>query len=205
MRSGLLRKAIFLSALGHFSAFVLFSFSFGSNLSPLNAPQILFWGSFLKQADLKINHSYVETPAAIEKIQIYLPRSSAFKISSAEMSVFTKPQLRCFYNDKKMSFAQRAVYNNTDDKKSRVIIFKPGLPEDLMIYFKDRQQAYLELAYTSGNPDNPGLLLIKRKISSGNLEVDLLCMRYLSHYLSLRRDLFTSNKWNKASIELAPK
>jgi hypothetical protein len=47
-------------------------------------------------------------------------------------------------------------------------------------------------------------LEIKRKISSGNLEVDLLSMRYLSPYLFIQQNRFTPNNWQTVKIDLSP-
>jgi len=47
--------------------------------------------------------------------------------------------------------------------------------------------------------------VIKRKISSGNLEVDLLTMRYIGHYLFIQQKRFTPNNWQTVKIDLSEK
>ena len=38
---------------------------------------------------------------------------------------------------------------------------------------------------------------------SGNLEADLLSMRYINHYLSVQQQMFPVNKWQVVKIELS--
>ena len=75
----------------------------------------------------------------------------------------------------------------------------------IQLYFKDRQLAHIELAFNiiSGQKINP--VVVKRKISSGNLEADLLSMRYISHYLYIQQAAFPSDVWQEVKIELSPK
>ncbi|MGE5197021.1 MAG: hypothetical protein ACM3IL_00745, partial [Deltaproteobacteria bacterium] len=74
-----------------------------------------------------------------------------------------------------------------------------------LLYFKDRQAAHIELMFNVLPDGKSNSMDIKRKISSGNLEVDLLTMRYLSHYLFIQQAGFPANKWQTVKIELSPK
>ena len=74
-----------------------------------------------------------------------------------------------------------------------------------LLYFKDAQQAHIELLYRSDAVEGVGPVSVKRKISSGNLEADLLSMRYMSHYLSLQQARFSPGIWHPMKIDLAPK
>jgi len=46
---------------------------------------------------------------------------------------------------------------------------------------------------------------LRRKISSGNLEADLLSMRYIGHYLFIQQEGFASNVWQTVKIEFSPR
>jgi hypothetical protein len=91
-------------------------------------------------------------------------------------------------------------------KREPVVLLHPVLPYNVALYFRDRENAHVELLFNinSRGQRNP-VILLKRKISSGNLEVDLLTMRYISHYLSIRESDFTPDKWRSIKIELSTK
>jgi len=89
-----------------------------------------------------------------------------------------------------------------------VIILHPSLPQYFLIYFKDRQLAHIELLFNM--PSVPSgkrtsRIEVKRKITSGNLEADLLSMRYISHYLFIQQSAFPSDTWQTVEIDLSCK
>ncbi|MCM8791621.1 MAG: hypothetical protein NC826_00475 [Candidatus Omnitrophica bacterium] len=89
------------------------------------------------------------------------------------------------------------------EEKEGSLMFYPYLPYSFIIYFKDRQKISLEfLFYTS---KREGIAYLKRKISCGNLEVDLLVMRYITRSLCLLKDFFSVNEWQTVKIELSRK
>jgi hypothetical protein len=90
-------------------------------------------------------------------------------------------------------------------KKEAVIMFYPQLPYNFLIYFQDRQLVHIELMYNIISRDSANSIIIKRKISSGNLEVDLLSMRYIGHYLFIQQDAFAPNIWQTVKIDLSTK
>jgi hypothetical protein len=51
--------------------------------------------------------------------------------------------------------------------------------------------------------DKRNSILVKRRISSGNLEADLLSMRYISRYLFMQQRGFVPNKWQTVKIDLS--
>ncbi len=79
----------------------------------------------------------------------------------------------------------------------------PRLPYDFSLYFRDRQAAHIELAFNIKTAGNREEVAIKRKISSGNLEADLLSMRYISHYLFIQKTRFAPGVWQSVKIDLA--
>jgi hypothetical protein len=82
-------------------------------------------------------------------------------------------------------------------------MFYPHLPYNFLLYFADRQAVHIELMYNISPGAHSPVLSLKRKISSGNLEADLLAMRYLSHYLSIQQENFPQNTWQAVKIDLS--
>lgn len=87
--------------------------------------------------------------------------------------------------------------------KKPSIIFHPLLPFSFNIYFQDRQVAHVELMFKIISCGIRNSLLVKRKISSGNLDVDLLSMRYIGHYLFIKQNDFIPSEWQTVKIDLA--
>ena len=82
------------------------------------------------------------------------------------------------------------------------IMFYPPIPYHFLLYFKDRQTAHVEVAfYISPKGKFVG---IKRKISSGNPEVDLLIMRNLNHFLNLNKSNLALDSWQTVKVDLSP-
>jgi len=90
-------------------------------------------------------------------------------------------------------------------RKDSVIIFHPQLPYDFLLYFKDRQEVHIELLFKISRDLEDRSIVIKRKISSGNLEADLLAMRYIDHYLFLQQARLPLDSWRAVKIDLGLK
>jgi len=91
-----------------------------------------------------------------------------------------------------------------DVKKDSVITIHPLLPYGLQLYFRDRQSVHMELEFMIyTNRSAKKFIIIKRKISSGNLDADLLCSRYLGHYLFIQQERFATNIWQTVKIDLS--
>jgi len=88
-------------------------------------------------------------------------------------------------------------------RKESAIMFYPRLPYHFALYFKDRQTVHIELAFAVISGDKRNSILVKRRISSGNLEADLLSMRYISRYLFMQQRGFVPNKWQTVKIDLS--
>lgn len=84
-----------------------------------------------------------------------------------------------------------------------VLILHPSLPAQLELYFKDRQEVHIELLFNISPDDQGGSLELKRRVSSGNLQADLLSKRYLSHYLFIQRARFAPGQWLPVKIDLS--
>jgi hypothetical protein len=88
-------------------------------------------------------------------------------------------------------------------KKDPGVMIHPLLPYELQLYFQDRQSVHLELMFMITSNRSKKFIVIKRKISSGNLDADLLCTRYLGHYLFIDQDRFAVNTWQTVRIDLS--
>ena len=214
---GELKKTIWFSLLGHLSVFMIFSFSFGYKIPKLSYPEISFCGRILRPADLK---AYPASDAARlrntpnpRSIQEVISKKTEVKLinDSEEKPAwfydsYIKPVafMPAIPNNKIfMTGEAPLLYHRRKDVPA--VMFYPSLPQHFLIYFKDRQLAHIELTFNivSGKKINP--IIIKRKISSGNLEADLLSMRYISHYLFVQQAAFPSNVWQNVKIELSAK
>ena len=80
----------------------------------------------------------------------------------------------------------------------------PLLPYPFDLYFKDRQAVHIELEFSITQSGRRNLVSLRRKVSSGNLEADLLSMRYIGHYLFIQQARFMPARWQTVKIEFSP-
>lgn len=120
---------------------------------------------------------------------------------------YLKPNLARGFTMAKSSYSEKIGQPYfLAQQKTPVFIFHPILPEGFNLYFKDWQSAHVELAYQISMADGSRILpVVKRKISSGNLEVDLLCKRYIANYLFAQRLSSGSSGWQVVKIDLSGK
>jgi hypothetical protein len=189
--------------------FGLFSFSFGNKLPAANYVNVSFWGGVLKNYDL-FSNSRVAYNWSIREPGVKLPNVlSVEKEVSQENSAsrdYPKPGVNLTLQNNKEVFAQGITSAYLlGRRKESVVMFYPQLPYDFRLYFQDRQIAHIELKYRVDVTEKKSSLVIKRKISSGNLEADLLCMRYIEQYLSSQQERAVPQIWQTVKIELEPK
>ncbi|MBM3246654.1 MAG: hypothetical protein FJZ13_04950 [Candidatus Omnitrophica bacterium] len=204
------KKSILISLLGHIVVFGIFSLSFGDKIPALNYSVIFSWGAILRSSDLIAKESF-----RIEGIkEIFSRKSDAVPLYKDKAKIdyplisnyYQKPRADLSFDKAKSIFmAQVSVLPALTSRKSQVIMFYPSLPYHFLLYFKDRQIAHIELAFSINPAENKNYIMIKRRISSGNLEADLLAIRYVSHYLFIQQANFPSDNWQKVKIELSPK
>ena len=202
--TAILRNAIFISLVGHFALFGLFSFSF-SKIPEASCRGIYFWGDFLASVKNRrqIPFSGNITPIRLSRYNINI------KVRDSLMGLphpYSKPALPLALEQDKLSYrpAITGAYQ-AQDRKAGPLVFYPELPYYFSLYFQDRQVAHIELAFNIMTADGRSEVDIKRKISSGNLEADLLSMRYINHYLFIQKERFVPGVWQKVKIELEAK
>lgn len=202
-------NTVFISFLSHLTAFGFFSFSFGAKIPPANYSGVAFWGQVLPDSQTR----FAAGPGAVMKPvtgQIFAklrPQRPVVQNPVAKPSGWAiKPQsCLALVADKSTPVYKPCLSVSVSKRKEQVIIFHPLLPSNFFLYFKDRQIAHVELIFkiTPGASGNP--VTVKRKISSGNLEADLLTVRYMEHYLFLQRNRFTPELWQNIKIDLSAK
>jgi hypothetical protein len=203
---GLLKKPVLISLVSHAIAIALFNFSFGNRLSVVDFPQVSFLGGLLPHFALK--------PSALRQgaHQLYRDEGTAFVQPLAAHQEFPglsniceKPPVGLMRTFEKIPAVERSRtdYRIPAERQS-VVMFHPLLPLYFGLYFADRQTAHIELLYKI-NSGQKKLISMKRRISSGNLDVDLLAMRYIGHYLFIQRTILPTDNWQTVKIDLSAK
>ncbi len=192
-----LKKSVLISTIGHLTLFSIFGFSFGNKIPQTNFPSVRFWGQIMPL--LNTNYHKCKRKHEFPRIKIELTRIIR-ENSCFFQPDYLKPASSLPFNTQKAIFIKE-VERPAVQRKEPALIFHPLLPYSFMLYFKDRQIAHVELMFniTSGG-HTP--VILKRKISSGNLEVDLLSLRYVGRYLSIQKVRFASDSWQTVKIDL---
>lgn len=121
------------------------------------------------------------------------------------MSRDLKPRIAFVDGESKLGYSDKLLPADfVQQQKAPVFIFHPILPAGFSLYFKDRQLAHVELSYRMPSGGAGHLLpVVKRKVSSGNLEADLLCKRYITNYLFARQMALAPSVWQVVKIDLS--
>lgn len=208
MKNKLLKKTVFISLLGHLTVFSIFSFSFGDRLPQAQYTSISFWGQILQGS--QFNAASAALSPARNVISFHRRETKGLdkisKVALMTQRAYFKPQGHLEYNTEKAAFIlkpepQKLILSANEP----AIIFHPLLPYDFTLYFKDRQVAHVELMYKLIPQLEASAVIVKRKISSGNLEVDLLSLRYISRYLFIQQKATMAVDWRTVKIDLSKK
>lgn len=208
MKNRLFKKSVLLSVLGHLTVFSIFSLSFGMRIPQAQYPNVSFWGQLLQGHQFSSNITVV-SPA---HTQIFLNRKpdtrgldKVSKVAILTQPAYFKPQLSPAVDTKETFIAKLAPLKPSYIKREPAIIFHPVLPYDFNLYFKARQVAHVELMFKITPLKAGSSIMVKRNISSGNLEVDLLSLRYISRYLFMQQKSITATGWRTVKIDLSAK
>lgn len=201
------KKAVAISLLGHLAVFGFFNLSFGVKIPAANYSRVSFWGAAFRKSDFTAIATGRMNPAektGFNKISIRNRSVENILIASPSL----KPQAALGLETGKVALVQKTSPllppSRKTDKKE--IMFYPSLPYHFILYFKGRQVAHIELMFNIlSKGGNKATILLRRKVSSGNLEADLLSMRYINHYLFIQHAAFTPNNWQAVKIELSAK
>jgi len=206
MLNSIFKKTVIISLVGHLSMFGIFSFSFGARLPAVNYGNVSFWGPILKPYDFlsKSNLGGRALKKAIFGQPKIYPVVKEINDRELIFSNYLKPCAGIgIVNDKSIFITKLIGQDYSLKRKKSVVMFYPSLPYNFSLYFKDRQVAHIGLEYSTSSRNKINYLEVRRVVSSGNLEADLLCMRYISHYLTIKKDASIGlDKWQKVKIEL---
>jgi len=206
MTNSILRQAIFISLLGHITLFGMFSLSFGHKIPEVNFARVCFWGAILRSPDLMNNRNFdigYEKRGFTGKSEL----SVLDKINRENLLAsrdYSKPPVSLIFNQEKIVFTRETMpIPLISGRKESAIMFYPRLPYYFALYFKDRQTVHIELMFQVISGAQRNSILVRRRVSSGNLEADLLSMRYINRYLFMQQKGFTPNKWQIVKIDLS--
>ncbi|MBM3244226.1 MAG: hypothetical protein FJZ15_00335 [Candidatus Omnitrophica bacterium] len=204
-----LKNSFLISLMGHFTVFGLFGFSFGERIIPYKQANVAFWGGVLKNYDLAPETTLIRRAA---RKSFFVPPAEVPSVENTESqefkpaASFVKPPVSLIREGQQKVTLKNDILGPVflAKRKKPVVMFYPELPYDFNLYFKDRQVAHIELEYIAFSPDKNKSVLVRRKASSGNLEVDLFCMHYIEQYLSIQKYASSDNIWQTVKIELEP-
>jgi hypothetical protein len=199
-----LPKTLGISFLLHALLCSLFVFSFGKGFSRPVSPSLSWWGRvYTGLASLPVETFSAGRRSAGAGPLSALPlpvRESVFDLPSISVKPLSTLAAASRRSEQMPLSAPIAAF---PERKEPVILFHPLLPYQFELYFKDRQVAHIELLFQVKNNANRTAVQVKRKISSGNLEADLLSARYISHYLYIQQQRFVPNAWQAVKIDLS--
>ena len=208
MSNPTLKNAFCVSLAGHLSLFLVFTFSFGRHVAPLSMPGVSFLGDILRAGDLT-PHGAGADPGRVNGVTSG-ERQDAF----VQKSTVAPPSFKDYYHKPASLVVADPLKSHAPlepqglvppARRASVVMLHPALPSHFLLYFKDRQQAHLELLYSVARQPLAHGVTIKRKISSGNLEVDLLCMRAMTRYFFIQQSHLEPAHWQTIKIDLSPK
>lgn len=209
MTNSIFKKTVILSLLGHLTVLSIFNLSFGNRIPKIDYTCVSFWGQLLNKHELL--QPQPKTPGLYGKqLLMRKPDTSILdKVSGDPIlpaSFYLRPPLVLTLSPEKQVLIKSTSAFLPLKEKEPEIIFHPLLPYSFTLYFKDRQIAHVELLFNIiSDKVLQNSTVIKRKISSGNLEADLLIMRYIEHYLFIQQTRFAPNSWQTVKIDLSAK
>jgi hypothetical protein len=193
-----------ISFLLHALVCLLFVFSFGKGFLRPVSPSLSWWGRVYLELP-----SVPDAPLSAGRRSATAVPLSALPLPARE-SLFDLPSVAVKPLSTIAAASQRsgqmplsAPIASFPERKEPVILFHPLLPYQFGLYFKDRQVAHIELFFQVKKNADRNAVQVKRKISSGNLEADLLSARYISHYLYIQQQRFAPNAWQTVKIDLS--
>lgn len=205
------RYALIGSASAHFIFFGLFSLSSGPRLLK-NESQVNFWGQLLSRRQIQSTVSAASRGLAIAGFNntssVLINAVPEENIFFLHQPVSAKPPAGSLLNF--LSKEASGIKSGDADfkpviDKGKEIIFYPSLPSSFELYFRDRQVAHVELLFNIEKNSSSYQIMLRRKISSGNLEADLLTSRYIKRYLYTQSNLAWAEGWRTVKIDLSPK
>jgi hypothetical protein len=199
------RKVVSVSLAGHIAVIAFLPF-FGLSLCPRQARiafnPVVFCGS--------IPHDFFfRTPPAVPRPLVpdnvkLLPVPVSAPRDPIAYDYYIKPQAAVSFVPWRKAIKSPAIVSDSPKRTDPVLLLHPLLPYQFDLYFKDRQAVHIELEFFITKSSDRNFVSLRRRISSGNLEADLLSMRYIGHYLFIQQARFMPNSWQSVKIEFSP-
>jgi hypothetical protein len=200
-----LRAALFVSLSWHFLFFGVFEPTFVSKVNLPSLDRVAFLGSMLQDRDFlnSFEKNLIADRRVVNLKTVYPVNKGEGFISPSLQGAVKPPVYLSASQDKKILLPSRADNLVYAHKEKPPLTFYPALPYSFLFYFKDRQIAHIEFTFYVS--DTGKISLVKRKVSSGNLDTDLLAYRYITHCLFLQEGRFPVNTWQTVKIDLTRK
>lgn len=200
------RKSFYISLAGHVTVFGIFAMSFGEKIPAIDS-RTYFNGSILNRGDLqpKVHVRPYGNWAVFKKTQALQFCKSEESGTPVENFYVKPPSGLEIIREKYTPVRDFKAGSPAPRRKESVMMFYPAFPYSFSLYFKDRQLVHIGFIFNIPSSARSSPIIVKRKVSSGNLEVDLLSMHYISHYLSVQRSRLPQNIWKDVKIELSRK
>lgn len=206
MISPFLKKTLCVSFLSHAAVFGVLGISFGVKLPPAGITRVCFWGELGPKPTATGAEGRGQGRGILSKSALFTLGSRKGE-ALRQYPIYVKP----------CAFLSAAEEKSTPKpfptqgkqlriRKGQVVMFYPPLPYQVSLYFRDRQAVHIELMFcVMKAAGEKRAIAIKRKVSSGNLEADLLSMRYISRYLFIQQAGFNPENWQVVKIDLSAK
>jgi hypothetical protein len=216
MQTGL-KKNLIISLACHAGLFLFLGLSFGRPQAPLHYSSVAFWGQILQPYDFTRTaaplRSLIETKAVFFRNigDLFTGRfvsSLTPRADTAGTFIPGTPAIKpavVSLHPLKQDLTPSIALPVLPKRKEPALTFHPLIPQYFPLYFKDRQAAHIEIMFNiASTHGEEHAVVMQRKISSGNLEADLLSMRYIGHYLFIQEKRFAPDKWQTVKIDLSP-
>lgn len=205
-----LRITLLLSVSVHIVCFGIFEPKFSNSVKKNDFARVSFLGSILQTSDLSVNFAYrdsinknIGNQLRPLKFLSLIKKKEDDSLVLKTAPIKPKADMKLLDKGNISSIPELDIEIFNRRKKEPTIIFHPPLPYSFLLYFKDRQIAHIEFMFYISSRGQ--IASIKRKISSGNLDVDLLALRYIAHCLNLVEGRFPEDVWQTVEIDLTRK
>lgn len=204
MTRTLLNTSLAISLVAHCCVAGIFCVSFGKKFSAPHYAELSFLGRLIERIDLDVSGKRIRVnPKRVDQTLLV---SNQSPVEYDLVRYASKPVVGIWVVQEKENPAPLPdIKKPVPLNKESVVMLYPQLPYNFLLYFKDRQQVHIELMFKVDSFDKYNAITIMRKISSGNLEADLLSMRYIDRYLFMQQARISSEGWQTVKIDLSPK
>ncbi len=203
MTRSLRNASLAISLAAHCCVAAVFCVSFGKPFSPPRYAEVSFLGRLIEHIDIDVSSKQSNSVARKIDQTLLIPHQSPIEY---DFRYAIKPAVgMAVPYEKEPCRLLPDIKKPVPLRAESVVMLYPQLPYNFLLFFKDRQHVHIELMFKVDSFDKYNAITIMRKISSGNLDADLLSMRYIDRYLFMQQARLTSGGWQTVKIDLRPK